>query len=152
MAAARGGGHNSLSISHLWLYSLRQSVGRDPPQATPYYYHHLKKLLDHFLFLNLIVWVISARAKQRTIAEAIAITVLVLRLIAMSIVLLVLVLVLEKVKSREGNFFFWSVIVRDENSVAALIREVTDNENNLPVVDSELVNGGVCFSHGFSIG
>ena len=42
--------------------------------------------------------------------------------------------------------------MRDENSVAALIREVTDNENNLPVVDSELVNGGVCFSHGFSIG
>jgi len=149
MAAARGGGHNSLSISHLWLYSLRQSVGRDPPQATPYYYHHLKKLLDHFLFLNLIVWVISARAKQRTIAEAIAITALVLRLIPMSIVLLVLVL--EKVKSREGNFFFWSVIVRDENSVATLMWEVTDNANNLSVVDSELVNGGVGFSHGVSI-
>ena len=106
-----------------------------------------EKLLDHFLFLNLIVWVISARAKQRTIAEAIAITALVLRLIPMSIVL-VLVLVLEKVKSREGDFFFWSVIVRDKNSVAALMWEVTDNFNELPVVDCELFNHGGGFVHG----
>ena len=42
--------------------------------------------------------------------------------------------------------------MRDKNSVATLMWEVTDNANNLSVVDGELVNGGVGFSHGVSIG
>lgn len=41
--------------------------------------------------------------------------------------------------------------MRDKNSVAALMWEVTDNANNLSVVDGELVNGGVGFSHGVTI-
>ena len=42
--------------------------------------------------------------------------------------------------------------MRDENSVAALMWKVTDNANNLSVIDGELVNGGIGFSHGVSIG